>query len=73
MSEWMTCQDAVEDVQIAFRQLEFSMKLLSFCELGKLTAADFGTDHIVRLDDGDLHFPAGHLSANGEMRPRSNV
>lgn len=56
-----TIREALEDVEIAFLQLEFSLKLLTFAELGKLTPANFDTDHTVRLDDGDLLFPSGNF------------
>ena len=45
----MLIQDALDDVDIAFRQLEFAIKLLSFCELGNIKPSDFDTDHIVFL------------------------
>ena len=34
-------REAVEDVEIGFRQLEFAIKLLSYCELGKINPAEF--------------------------------
>jgi hypothetical protein len=55
----MTVKDALDDVEIAFRQLEFSIKLLSFCELGNITPSDFDTDHIVILGSERLNFPTG--------------
>lgn len=55
----MTVKDALDDVEIAFRQLEFSIKLLSFCELGNITPSDFDTDHIVILGSERLNFPSG--------------
>jgi hypothetical protein len=53
---------ALEDVEHAFWQVEFSTKLLSLCELGRISPSDFDTDHIVRLDEGTLHFPSGHFT-----------
>ncbi len=58
----MTVKDALEDVEIAFRQLEFAIKLLSFCELGNITPSDFDTDHIVFLGRETLNFPSGKFS-----------
>ncbi len=55
----MSVQDALADVDIAFRQLEFSIKLLSFCELGHINPSDFDTDHLVMLAGGSLRFPTG--------------
>lgn len=58
----MTIEDALKDIEISFLQLEFAMKLLSYCELGKIDALEFDTDHEVVLVNGNLRFPAGHFS-----------
>lgn len=58
----MTLIEALKDVEIAFLQLEFAIKLLSYCELEKIDPLEFDTDHIVRLKNGNLGFPAGHFS-----------
>jgi hypothetical protein len=41
---------------------EFTIKLLSFCELGNINPKDFDTDHIVLLEEESLSFPTGHFS-----------
>lgn len=51
-------REAIEDVAIGFRQLEFAIKLLSYTELGNINTADFDAEHLVRLSTGDLHFPS---------------
>ena len=51
-------REAIDDVEIGFRQLEFAIKLLSYIELGKINPADFDTDHLVQLSAGNLHFPS---------------
>jgi hypothetical protein len=51
-------REVIEDVEIGFRQLEFAIKLLSYCELGKIPPAEFDTDHLVQLGTGNLHFPS---------------
>ena len=58
----MTLTDALTDVEIAFLQVEFSIKLLSYCELEKVNPAEFDTDHVVLLDAENLDFPQGHFS-----------
>lgn len=58
----MNLIEALQDVDIAFWQLEFAIKLLSYCELGKIEPREFDTDHTVLLDSGNLGFPAGHFS-----------
>ena len=57
----MTLEEALTDVDIAFLQVEFSLKLLSYCELKKINPADFDTDHIVLLKQRNLVFPLGHF------------
>jgi hypothetical protein len=58
----MTIQEALKDMEIAFWQLEFAIKLLSFCELGGINPSDFDTDHTVSLGSESLHFPRGRFS-----------
>jgi hypothetical protein len=58
----MRPQDALTDLDLAFRQLEFTIKLLSFCDLGRINPTEFDTDHIVDLSNERLHFPTGHFS-----------
>jgi hypothetical protein len=58
----MEIHEALEDIEIAFRHLEFTIKLLSFCELGNINPKDFDTDHIVMLEGGNLNFPVGQFS-----------
>jgi hypothetical protein len=58
----MKIHEALEDIDIAFRQLEFMIKLLSFCELGNIDPKEFDTDHIVMLEGVSLHFPTDHFS-----------
>ena len=45
----MNLDEALQDVEIAFWQLEFSIKLLMFCELKKLDPSEFDTNHLVKL------------------------
>lgn len=58
----MTLNDALTDVDIAFLQVEFSIKLLSHCEREKFNSAEFDTDQIVLLEHDNLRFPPGHFS-----------
>ena len=63
----MTLSDALQDVDIAFLQLEFSIKLLTFCELEKINPAEFDTDLTVLLENGNLPYPSGHFSDSGNI------
>lgn len=58
----MTLTETLEDIEIAFLQLEFAIKLLSYCELRKIKPSEFDTDHVVLLEEGNLGFPTGHFS-----------
>ncbi|SRR6266566_8607992 len=61
-SSAMEIHEALQDIEIAFRQLEFTIKLLSFCELRKIDPSEFDTDHVVMLEEGNLNFPTGYFS-----------
>lgn len=65
--------EAIEDVEIGFRQLEFAIRLLSYCELGHIKPADFDTDHVVILDGGNLRFPSGHFSNAENIERAANI
>ena len=45
----MNTQEALFDIEISFLQLEFAIKLLSYCKLGRIErpAEEFDTNHIV--------------------------
>jgi hypothetical protein len=60
-------REAIQDVEIGFRQLEFAIKLLSYIELGKINPAEFDTDHLVRLGTGNLHFPSVNFQSNDAL------
>jgi hypothetical protein len=55
-------KNALDDVDIAFRQLEFAIKLLSFCELGNIKPSEFDTNHVVLLGSVRLNFPRGKFN-----------
>jgi hypothetical protein len=69
----MEIREALEDVEIAFRQLEFAIKLLSFCELGNISPKEFDADQIVYLDDGNLHFPTGHFNDADSLNRAASI
>ncbi len=59
----MTLDDALADVGTAFLQVEFSIKLLSHCELNRIDPAEFDTDQVVLLEHRNLRFPTGNFSS----------
>jgi hypothetical protein len=70
----MQIHEALEDIDIAFRQLGFTVKLLSFCELGNINPKDFDTDHVVVTESGNnLHFPTGHFSDQASLERAASI
>ncbi len=50
---------AIADVNQAFAQLEFAIKLMCYCELGHLDKEKFDTDVLILLAEENISFPAG--------------
>lgn len=69
----MNISEALQDVEIAFRQFEFAIRLLSYCELGHVKPADFDTDHLVMLEGGSLHFPTRNFSTLDAINRAASV
>jgi hypothetical protein len=66
-------EEAPEDIDIAFRQLKFAIRLLSFCEMGNINPKDFDTDHVVLLESGNLHFPPGQFSDQDSLNRAASI
>ena len=47
--------------------MEFAIKLLSYCELGKINPAEFETDHLVQLSSDNLHFPSVNFQSKNAL------
>jgi hypothetical protein len=69
----MAIAEILEDIELAFCQLEFSIRLLSYCELGKLDPKELDDDHFLHLDGGDLHFPAGRFASRENVQNAAGV
>ena len=69
----MKIDEALEDIDITFRQLEFAIKLLSFCEMGNINPKDFDTDHVILLDGGNLRFPPGQFSDQESLNRAASI
>jgi hypothetical protein len=54
---------AITDVERAFLQLEFAIKLMSYSELGHLDLQKFDTDFKLILDTADVRFKPGNFSS----------
>src|SRR5665213_238982 len=69
----MNIREALEDVEIGFRQFEFAIRLLSYCELGHVKPGDFDTDHLVMLEGGNLHFPSGKFGTANDINRAASI
>jgi hypothetical protein len=58
----MTVAEALQDVEIAFQQIEFALKVSAYWEHPQMISEDFEADLLVQLPEGDLHFPTDHFS-----------
>jgi hypothetical protein len=65
--------ETLQELDIAFRQLEFAVRLLSYCELGHIKPSDFDTDHLTQLPNGSLHFPSGSFSDKDSICRAANI
>ena len=63
----MTLDDAIVDIGIAFLQVEFSIKLLSYCELDCIRPAEFDTHQVVLLEQENLAFPTASFSTQEDI------
>ena len=64
----MALAEVIQDIELSYRQFEFSIRLLSFCELGKIDPKEFDDDHIIALPEGTLHFPAGQFASKESIQ-----
>jgi hypothetical protein len=69
----MSIKEALEDAEIAFRQLEFSIKLLSFCEMGNINPSAFDTHHLIALKGGNISLPPGNFSDQDSLVRAANI
>jgi len=69
----MSLPDAFEDIRIAFLQVEFAIKLLDFCEAGKLDPQEFDTSLLIKGKSANLDLPQGSFSDMNSMVKAANV
>ena len=66
----VTLDDALVDVGIAFLQVAFSIKLLSYCELDRIRPAEFDTHQVVLLEQENL---ASQLAISARRKKLSEL
>lgn len=69
----ITMEEALEDVRIAFLQVEYAIKMLTYVEEGNIAPTVFDTDHTILLPNGNLGFPIGHFSDPDNLIRAANV
>ena len=57
----------LSDVEQAFKQLEFAIKLMCYCELGHLDKGKFDFDVTIQLDEENVGFPDGSFQSDLEV------
>ena len=52
----MSCEDEKQDVEFAFRVLEFAIRTMCYFELGEIDVARFGQHTTIRLEEENVNF-----------------
>lgn len=66
-------QFAICDIERAFKQLEFSIKLMCYSELGHIDLAKFDTDVTIILDNDNIGFPTGNFQSAKDIILASQI
>ena len=68
-----TIAEALADVEHAFRHLEFAIKLMCYCEGGRLDLEAFDADTTILLVTENVGFPTNHFSSIEAVIPASQA
>lgn len=66
-------QFAISDVEHAFRQLEFSIKLMCYSELGHIDLAKFDSDVTIILEKENIGFNTGSFQSTDDVVLASQI
>ena len=66
-------ENTITDVDIAFQQLEFAIKLMCYCELGHLDIENFDTDVTILLEKENVGFKTGSFSTKESVARASKI
>ncbi len=58
---------ALVDVEQSFKQLEFAIKLMCYCENGYMNNENFDSDVTLLLDEENVNYPAGTFGTFGDI------
>lgn len=64
-----TLQEALADVEYAFKHLEFAIRLMCYCEQGHLNLAEFDTNVTILLPRKNVTFPTGSFPTQDSVIP----
>jgi hypothetical protein len=64
---------ALSDVEQAFKQLEFAIKLMCYCERGDLDREKFDSDVTILLDEENVGFPDGSFQSDQDIVIASQI
>lgn len=64
---------ALEDVEYAFKQIEFAIKLMCYCENGHLNKEKFDSEIIILLDEENVEFPNGSFQSDQDIIIASQI
>ncbi len=59
--------DLVEDVELAFKLFEFSIRSMCYAEMDKIDAKLFGQDLQLNLEQENVFYPMGSFQSNEEI------
>ena len=68
-----TPTEALADVEYAFRHLEFSIRLMCYCEQGHLDLGSFDTDVTIVLESENIGFKTGSFPTTESVVPPSQA
>lgn len=66
-------ESVISEIEQAFKQLEFAIKLMCYCEQGDLDKEKFDTDVTILLADGNIGFPDGSFQSDQEIIAASQI
>ncbi len=69
----ISVNEAIEDVEIAFLQVEYTLKVNAYWDRDDFEVSHFDTDLVVQLPERNLNFPTKRFSSKNEILKASEV
>lgn len=64
---------ALADVEMAFQQWEFAIRLMCYCELGHIDTDGFDTDIVILLENENIGFKNGSFATKDSVVTVSQI